>query len=419
MKPRIKKMQVLFIFLIITILFLTVSSPFVFAYSKNSYSNGTSKNSIIYFATTTPCPTPCPDKSPATKPPGGTRVSGVQLNTNQVVLTVGSEEKLTARILPQNAPNQNVIFNSDDPSIASVDQDGTVRGESEGSTEVSVITVDGGHKDTCTVNVVPPASGLEESDDQLKEMEEEYRRILEESKKARSRYEFMTLETETQQFKSRYFDSQMFEIDVKIPDGHITGYTEDMEWYSTNPELADVIFSNNELAQVRIEKNKHGTFAIFARSKNDPDNIVDYKPFVVRSSWRPPGFNSAHVEHPNHTERDMAVFQKWLESPEYADIRARQEHELSAAYHIAKFQFDVAKALAPKSAGGMYDAVKAWEEGKYRNVFKETVLSIVPAGNLIDTIMKYNFGEDYMYEERWVPEQGEPFKDPQWFFNRP
>ncbi len=376
MNFRLKRMRFLLICLITSILFITILSPFAYAGPKKSYN------------------------PPAYNAPKGTRVSGVKLNTNQVVLTVGSEEKLTPRILPQNAPNQNVIFTSDDPSVATVDQEGNVRGESEGTTDISVITVDGGHKDTCRVNVVPSASGPEQSDDELKEMEEEYRRILEESKKARSPYEFMTLETETQQFKSRYFDSQMFQIDVKIPDGHIMGYTEDLEWYSTNPELADVIFSNNKLAQVRIEKNKHGTFAVFARSKDNPDDIVDYKPFIVRNPWRLPGFRSTHVEHPDHTERDLATFKEWLESPEYANVRARQEDELSAAYHIAKFQFDVAKALAPKGAGGIYDAQEALREEKYRNVFKEAVLTFVPGGTLIDVLMKLRYGEDYMYYER-------------------
>ena len=82
-------------------------------------------------------------------------VTGVSLNKNSTSITEGKTEQLTATVAPSNASNKSVTWGSSNTSIATV-SNGLVTAVSAGTATITVITVDGGFTDTCTVTVTEP-----------------------------------------------------------------------------------------------------------------------------------------------------------------------------------------------------------------------------------------------------------------------
>jgi uncharacterized protein YjdB len=80
-------------------------------------------------------------------------VTGIQLNKQAISLFVNAEETLVATVLPSNATVKNVVWSSAAPAIATVDQNGKVKGIAEGATVVTVTTLDGGFTASCNVTV--------------------------------------------------------------------------------------------------------------------------------------------------------------------------------------------------------------------------------------------------------------------------
>lgn len=79
-------------------------------------------------------------------------VTGVTLNESNITVSAGQSRTLIATVLPTNATNKSVVWESDDTSIATV-SDGVVTGVAAGWTNVSVQTVDGGYIANCIVEV--------------------------------------------------------------------------------------------------------------------------------------------------------------------------------------------------------------------------------------------------------------------------
>lgn len=97
-----------------------------------------------------------------------TPVTGVTLNKNEIDGgEIGNSEKLTATVQPEGvlgigrADNLDVIWSSDNESIASVDADGTVHFIKGGNCTVTVTTVDGGFTAQCRVSVITNYSVLQ------------------------------------------------------------------------------------------------------------------------------------------------------------------------------------------------------------------------------------------------------------------
>ena len=80
-------------------------------------------------------------------------VKGVTLNKFDLRLYVGTTEQLTATVEPENASNKKVIWSSDDPSVATVDENGNVTAISGGFGSITVTTEDGGHKAVCNFTI--------------------------------------------------------------------------------------------------------------------------------------------------------------------------------------------------------------------------------------------------------------------------
>ena len=88
-------------------------------------------------------------------------VTGVEVNPWAVTLSVCGTSKLSYTIRPADATNQNVKWESESPSVATVDSEGNVQGVAAGTAKISVTTEDGGFKSYCTVTVKKTESKFE------------------------------------------------------------------------------------------------------------------------------------------------------------------------------------------------------------------------------------------------------------------
>ena len=71
-------------------------------------------------------------------------------------LTEGDTYPLTATVVPANASNLSVSWDSSDPSVLTVDANGFVTAVHEGTATITVTTLDGGFTSACEVTVVAP-----------------------------------------------------------------------------------------------------------------------------------------------------------------------------------------------------------------------------------------------------------------------
>ena len=76
--------------------------------------------------------------------------------TNKISYTVneGSKTKIVASSLPKGYSNKDIIFKSEDDSIATVSSDGTVTGKSSGTVIIKVSTKDNKYYTECVVYVI-------------------------------------------------------------------------------------------------------------------------------------------------------------------------------------------------------------------------------------------------------------------------
>jgi uncharacterized protein YjdB len=81
-------------------------------------------------------------------------VTSITLNKTTLTLQVTASETLTATIFPENASIKTVTWESDDTTIATVDDNGTVTGVKVGTATITVTTDDGELTATCEVEVV-------------------------------------------------------------------------------------------------------------------------------------------------------------------------------------------------------------------------------------------------------------------------
>ncbi|MFE8700798.1 Ig domain-containing protein [Cytobacillus sp. FJAT-54145] len=82
-------------------------------------------------------------------------VAGIRIdNIEPFRLFEGEQGELTATVLPENANNQSVSWNSNTPSVATVNDQGIVNAISEGEALISVTTDEGGFSDSIIVRVV-------------------------------------------------------------------------------------------------------------------------------------------------------------------------------------------------------------------------------------------------------------------------
>ncbi len=86
------------------------------------------------------------------------QVTGVEVTPETTTLSAGDTTQLNAIVSPSNATNQDVNWESDDITVATVNTEGLVTAIAEGIATVSAATEDGGFKDECIITVSDPTS---------------------------------------------------------------------------------------------------------------------------------------------------------------------------------------------------------------------------------------------------------------------
>lgn len=88
--------------------------------------------------------------------PNSVAVTGVGIAPAALALTVGDTASVIATVVPVNAANKAVTFESSDTEVVEVTNAGIVTAIGAGTTSITVTTVDGNYTDTCAVTVVAP-----------------------------------------------------------------------------------------------------------------------------------------------------------------------------------------------------------------------------------------------------------------------
>lgn len=81
------------------------------------------------------------------------KVTGILLSKQNIALEITDKIKIDAIINPDNATNKKVIWQSENPNIAEVDDNGNITGVNEGNTAVTAKTEDGNFSASCNVTV--------------------------------------------------------------------------------------------------------------------------------------------------------------------------------------------------------------------------------------------------------------------------
>ena len=89
-------------------------------------------------------------------------VTAVTITPSEVTTFVDDVFTLRAEVIPNNALDLSVTWESDNPAVASVNQEGIVETQAEGLAQIIVTTNENNKKDTClvTVNGIPPSLEL-------------------------------------------------------------------------------------------------------------------------------------------------------------------------------------------------------------------------------------------------------------------
>lgn len=87
-------------------------------------------------------------------------VSGIEINKKSIVKKVGQKEQLVAKVLPDNAFNKKIHWESSDSFIASVDSSGLVSANSPGKVIIKATTDQHSFSETCEVEVLVPVSAV-------------------------------------------------------------------------------------------------------------------------------------------------------------------------------------------------------------------------------------------------------------------
>ncbi len=83
----------------------------------------------------------------------GINTSGVELNKASLNMIEGDTYNLAANITPSNASNKKIMWISDDKTVVSVDDNGTVTAIGEGTAQIKAVTKDGGYTAKCDIIV--------------------------------------------------------------------------------------------------------------------------------------------------------------------------------------------------------------------------------------------------------------------------
>ena len=97
-------------------------------------------------------------------------IKKLAFSASNVKLNKGSEQLLTLTVLPENATNQKLIWESSDSSIAWVDSDGVVHGKAEGKAKITAYSLADEISASCMVQVVKTADSKNNTNIKVKKI---------------------------------------------------------------------------------------------------------------------------------------------------------------------------------------------------------------------------------------------------------
>ena len=82
-------------------------------------------------------------------------VTDIITSTDNIVLQIGETYKINATVVPDDADNKNILYNTENSGIAKVDEQGIVTGETEGETSINAVSEEGAISKKIKVKVIP------------------------------------------------------------------------------------------------------------------------------------------------------------------------------------------------------------------------------------------------------------------------
>lgn len=105
--------------------------------------------------------------------------TAVSISNTSLQIKMGDKERLTAQTLPLGTSDGQITWSSSDDDIATVDENGNVKGIAKGTCTITATSVDGGYTKGCAVTVAQPVQSiqLEKHETNLKVGETEELRV--------------------------------------------------------------------------------------------------------------------------------------------------------------------------------------------------------------------------------------------------
>lgn len=86
--------------------------------------------------------------------------TGITISNKQIEMQLGEKRTIHAQTLPLDMSDGRIKWETDNPSIATVDSVGNITPHGKGVCNITAITKDGGYKDTCAITVKQPVESL-------------------------------------------------------------------------------------------------------------------------------------------------------------------------------------------------------------------------------------------------------------------
>ncbi len=89
-------------------------------------------------------------------------VTGIRLDSDSKTLKVGDTWQITGNVLPEDATEQRVTYNSSNTGVATVRGDGIVTAVAKGTAVITVTTIEGAYTATVAITVTDDATGIDD-----------------------------------------------------------------------------------------------------------------------------------------------------------------------------------------------------------------------------------------------------------------
>lgn len=82
-------------------------------------------------------------------------VESIMFEDSYFSVEIGGKKQLKVKFFPENAGNRNIKWSSSNPIVVPIDENGIIRGNTQGSATITAVSEDGGHTASLDVYVVP------------------------------------------------------------------------------------------------------------------------------------------------------------------------------------------------------------------------------------------------------------------------